>query len=88
VAFTANAALTTSDRTPPVNEYWGTSTAGAVISITSDYGSTQVESKSDGKWSARVEYPDAPVGVTFNVHVTSSKGEAAYDFSFTRVAPG
>ena len=88
VAFAANAALTTSDRTPPVNEYWGTSTAGAVISITSDYGSTQVESNGDGKWSARVEFPDAPVGMTFNVHITSSKGDAVYDFSFTRVAPG
>jgi hypothetical protein len=88
VAFTANAALTTSDRTPPVNEYWGTSTAGAVIALTSEYGGTQVESNADGNWSARIEFPDAPSGVTFNVHVTSSKGEAVYDFSFTRVGPG
>jgi hypothetical protein len=88
VAFTANAALTTSDRNPPVNEYWGTSTAGAVISITSDYGSTQVESNGEGKWSARLEFPNAPIGVTFNVHITSSKGEAGYDFQFTRVGSG
>lgn len=88
VAFTANAAQTTTDHTPPVNEYWGTSTAGAVISITSEYGSTQVESNGDGKWSARLEFPDAPLGVTFNVHITSSKGEAVYDLPLTRVGPG
>ncbi|HEX4983621.1 MAG TPA: hypothetical protein VFV63_18080, partial [Ilumatobacteraceae bacterium] len=87
VAFTANAALTTTDRTPPVNEYWGTSTAGAVISITSEYGSTQVESNAEGNWSARLEFPDAPLDVTFNVHVVSSKGEAVYDFPLTRVGP-
>jgi hypothetical protein len=27
-------------------------------------------------------------GVTFNVHITRSKREAVYDFSFTRVGPG
>jgi len=88
VAFTANAAQTTTDHTPPVNEYWGTSTAGATISITSDYGSVQVLSNGEGKWSARLEFPGAPLGVTFNVRITSSKGEAAFDFPLTPVAPG
>ncbi len=88
IDFTANAALTTTDATPPVNEYWGTSTTGAVISITSDYGSKQVESNAEGNWSARLEFPDAPVGSTFNVHITSTKGTAVYDFPLTRVGPG
>jgi hypothetical protein len=88
VDFTANAALTTTDATPPVNEYWGTSTSGAVISITSEYGSKQVESNAEGKWSARLEFPDAPVGGTFNVHITSTKGTAVYDFPLTRLGPG
>lgn len=87
VDFTANAALTTTDAAIPFNEYWGTSTAGAVISITSEYGSKQVESNAEGKWSARVEFPAAPVGATFNVHITSSKGEAVYDFLLTRASP-
>jgi hypothetical protein len=87
IDFTANAALTTTDATPAFNEYWGTSTAGAVITITSPYGGTQVESNVEGHWSARVEFPDAPVGGTFNVHITSSKGEAVYDFALTRVGP-
>ena len=88
VDFTANAALTTTDAATPFNEYWGTSTAGAVISITSDYGSKQVESNADGKWSARIEFPAAPSGSAFNVHITSSKGEAVYDFPLTRMSPG
>jgi hypothetical protein len=88
VDFTANAALTTTDASPPFNEYWGTSTAGAVITISSPYGGTQVESNGEGHWSARVVFPDAPVGAPFNVHITSSKSEVAYDFALTRVGPG
>lgn len=87
IAFTASAAFTTCDSTPPFNEYWGTSTAGAVISITSPYGSGQVESNAEGHWEARLEFPEAPIGVAFNVHITSSKGEAVYDFPLTRVGP-
>jgi hypothetical protein len=87
IDFTAKAAFTTTDATPPFDEYWGTSTAGAVISLTSPYGSKQVTSNAEGKWSARIEFPDAPVGETFNVHVTSSKGTAVYDLPLTRVSP-
>jgi hypothetical protein len=88
IDFTANAALTSTDASPPFNEYWGTSTAGAVITITSPYGGAVVESNADGRWNARPTFPDAPVGETFNVHITSSKGEAVYDFPLTRVGPG
>jgi len=86
IDFTANAGWTTTDASPPVDEYWGTSTAGAVITITSPYGGAQVQSNADGHWTARPTFPDAPVGVTFNVHITSSKGTAVYDFPLTRVA--
>ncbi len=87
VDFTANAALSESDRTPPVNEYWGTSTAGAKIRITSEYGGATVYSNGDGNWDARLEFPEAPVDVTFIVRITSSKGEAVYEFPFTRRTP-
>jgi hypothetical protein len=87
IDFTANAGWATTDATPPVDEYWGTSTAGAVITISSPYGGTQVESNADGHWTARPTFPDAPLGVTFNVHITSSKGTAVYDFPLTRVGP-
>ena len=86
IDFTANAGWTTTDASPPVDEYWGNSTAGAVITISSPYGGAQVESNAEGHWTARPTFPDAPVGVTFNVHITSSKGTAVYDFPLTRVA--
>jgi hypothetical protein len=88
IDFTADAALAESDRTPPVNEYWGTSTAGAKIRITSEFGGATVHSDDEGRWDARVEFPDAPVDVTFVVRITSTKGEAVYEFPFTRRAPG
>jgi hypothetical protein len=87
IDFTANAGWATTDASPPVDEYWGNSTAGAVITITSPYGGAQVVSNAEGHWTARPTFPDAPVGVTFNVHITSSLGTATYDFPLTRVGP-
>jgi hypothetical protein len=87
IDFTANAGWATTDASPPADEYWGNSTAGAVISITSPYGGAQVVSNAEGHWTARPTFPDAPVGVTFNVHITSSMGTATYDFPLTRVGP-
>ena len=87
IDFTANAGWATTDATPPVCEYWGTSTAGAVITLASPYGGAQVVSNGDGKWTARPTFPDVPAGVTFTVHITSSKGTAVYDFPLTRVGP-
>jgi hypothetical protein len=87
IDFTAHEGWTTTDATPPVDEFTGTSTAGALIAVTSPYGNAQVESNADGQWSSRPTFPDAPVGVTFNVHITSSKSTVAYDFPLTRVSP-
>ena len=87
IDFTASAGWATTDASPPVDEYSGNSTAGAVITLTSPYGGAQVQSNADGHWTARPTFPDAPVGVTFNVHITSSKGTAAFDFPLTRVGP-
>ena len=88
IDFTAHAGWSTTDHTPPTDQYSGTSTAGAVITITSDFGGAQVVSNGDGHWTATVEFPGAALGTTFNVHITSSKGDAAYDFPLTVVAPG
>jgi hypothetical protein len=88
IDFTAHAGWATTDHTPPTDQYSGTSTAGAVITITSDYGGTQVQSNGEGHWAAQVEFPGAPVGTTFNVHITSSKGEAVYDLPLSVVSPG
>ena len=88
IDFTAHAAFVECDSAPPFNEYWGTSTAGATITISSAYGGKQVTSNGDGNWGARVEFPEAPVGETFMVTVISSKGEAIYSLPFKRIDPG
>jgi len=85
IDFTAHANWATTDATPPFDEYSGTSTAVAVITLTSPYGNGQAVANADGHWSLRVEFPAAPVGETFNVHITSSKGTAVYDFPLTHV---
>ena len=81
IDFIANAAFTECDAPVPFNEYWGKSTAGAAITISSPYGGGQTTSNDDGKWAARIEFPGAPVGETFAVTITSSKGSAVYNFS-------
>jgi hypothetical protein len=88
IEFSANAAFSSCDAATPYNEYWGKSTPGATITISSPYGSGQTTSNGDGKWSARVEFPGAPIGETFTVTITSSKSGAAYQFAMvsTRAA--
>lgn len=83
--FTANAAFTICDTNPPFNEYWGTATPGSTISISSPYGSKNVTAGELGKWDARIEYPDAPYGVWFDVTITSSKDGGTKVFEFKRV---
>ena len=66
IDFIANAAFTECDAPVPFNEYWGKSTAGATITISSPYGGGQTTSNGEGKWAARIEFPGAPVGETFD----------------------
>lgn len=86
IAFTANAAFVECDSTPPFNEYWGKAAVGATITISSPYGGGQVTADADGKWAARIEFPDAPVGQMFDVVVGSSQGGSA-SLPFVRVPP-
>ena len=88
IDFTANAAFDHTDAAVPYDEYWGKSTAGATITISSPYGGGQVTSNGEGTWGARIEFPGAPIGETFTVTITSSKGSAVYNFSLvsTRTA--
>jgi hypothetical protein len=85
--FTASAAFESCDANPPYNEYWGKAAPGAVITISSPYGGATVTANGDGRWSARVEFPSAPVGETFAVQVASSQGGNVYSFPMTRTGP-
>ena len=44
-----------------------------------------VHANGDGLWEARLEFPEAPVGVTFTVVVWSPEAEAEFAFPFTRL---
>jgi hypothetical protein len=85
--FTARAAFDSCDSNPPYNEYWGEAAPGAVITISSPYGGGQVTANAEGSWTARIEFPSAPVGETFNVSVSSSQGGNVYSFPMTRTGP-
>jgi hypothetical protein len=87
VAFTAEAAFVECDSTPPFNEYWGAAPAGATITIASPYGGTSVTANGEGHWEARVEFPDAPLGETFYVKISSSGGGDVKKLPFKRVEP-
>lgn len=87
VPFTAAAGWATTDHTPPTDSYSGNATAGSVITISSEYGGGQAVANAEGHWSVTVEFPSAPVGSTFNVHITSSKSDAAYDIPLGVVGP-
>lgn len=87
VAFTAAAGWATTDHTPPTDSYSGTATAGSVITLSSEYGGAQTTANGDGHWSVVVEFPSAPVGSTFSVHITSSQHDASYDIPLSVVGP-
>lgn len=83
--FKANAAYVDCDEAIPYNEYWGTATPGATITISSPYGGGQVTADGSGAWSARIEFPSAPVGQKFQVALASSKDSQTFSFGFTRL---
>lgn len=71
------------DLDPPYDEFWGTAAPGAVVSITSAYGSGQTTADAGGHWELTVFFPSAPVGEWFPVTVTSSQG-GSVQLGFTR----
>jgi hypothetical protein len=85
--FKAHAAYEDCDETPPYNEYWGTAAPGSTVTISSPYGGAQVSVGESGAWSARVEFPSAPVGEKFQVSLTNSQDGHSFTFGFMRIAP-
>lgn len=86
--FKAQAAFSESDATPPYNEYWGTAAPGSTVTIGSPYGGAQVTVDQAGGWWARVEFPAAPIGETFQVTVINSADDHSFSFGFKRIASG
>jgi hypothetical protein len=87
IEFSANAAFTECDSPIAFNEYWGKSTVGATITISSPYGSGQATANEHGKWEARIEFPGAPTGETFLVTLTSSKSATVFQLPMVSTRP-
>jgi hypothetical protein len=85
VEFSANATWLESSVLPPYDEYYGTATPGTSVAVISDYGSGETVAGADGKWYLKVEFPEAPFGVTFEVAVRH-QGGATFGFPFTNRA--
>ena len=49
-------------------------------------GGGHVTANGEGVWDAHIEFTSAPAGEIFTVRITSSKGEAVYEFNFKRIA--
>lgn len=72
---------------PPYDIYYGTAEPGALITVTSEYGSGQTEVNAEGNWEVKVFFPDAPYGVGFLVTVKDGLG-GVKKFEFTSFAGG
>lgn len=83
--FKASAAFADCDDDPPYNEYWGLAAPGSTVTISSPYGGTQVVADGAGNWSARVEFPSAPVGEKFQVVLSNSANPHTFSFGFQRL---
>jgi hypothetical protein len=84
IEFTAFATFGECSETPPFDVYHGTDQPGAVVEISSPYGSGRVEVGESGTWEMRVEFPESPVGKTIEVVVEDNLGHRKV-LPFTRL---
>lgn len=68
----------------PYDVFEGRAKPGSLITISSPYGGAEVEANAEGYWRLEVEFPDAPMGETFNIEVTD--GTHIKTFTFLRKA--
>lgn len=83
----AYAKFGTCELDPPYDIYYGTAEPGAVIEVTSEFGSGQTEVNGEGQWEIKVFFPEAPYGETFLVTVKDGLG-GVKKFEFTSFAGG
>jgi hypothetical protein len=85
VEFTAFATFGSCGEEIPYDIYYGTANPGAKVRVESEYGSGYVHAgPEEGHWELRVEFPEAPVGETFVVRVSTAQG--VRELEFTRTA--
>lgn len=79
--FTAHATFGQCELDPPYDVYYGTTTPGSKVTVTSDFGSGSVKAGGDGHWELKVVFASAPPGKTFLVKVADAFG-ASRSFEF------
>lgn len=55
----------------PYDVFWGETKPGATVLVWSEYGSAETVAGPEGGWELRVDFPEAPYGVEFQVKVKS-----------------
>lgn len=71
----------------PYDVFFGTAAPGTKVTAHSDFGSGSATANDDGRWKIKVEFPGAPVGMTFKVTVNASTGQSE-TFGFTNTQNG
>ncbi|HEX9644919.1 MAG TPA: hypothetical protein VGC11_13090 [Acidimicrobiia bacterium] len=84
VEFTAHQKYGSCDETVPYDVFFGTAAPGTEIWVESGFGRGHTVAGENGEWRVRVEFPDSPVGVAFDVVIESSAGHRKV-FSFVHL---
>jgi len=87
IEFTAHQQYGSCGEAVPYDVFWGTEDPGTKIWVESPYGSGTVKANEQGEWEILVEFPEAPVGKTFEVVIESNDGGRKV-FTFTRTSEG
>jgi hypothetical protein len=81
-AFSAHQQYGSCGEDPPYDIFSGSSLPGALVHVSSAYGSGSTVADKNGDWKLRVEFPAAPAGVVFDV--VASDGVGSRNMSFYR----
>lgn len=65
----------------PFDVFWGETKPGAHVLVWSEYGSAETYANDDGQFELRVDFPEAPYGVEFQVKVKSIEQKRYFSFT-------
>ena len=65
----------------PYDVFWGETKPGAHVLVWSEYGSAETYANDDGQFEVRVNFPEAPYGVGFQVKVKSIDQKRWFEFT-------
>lgn len=84
VGFTANQKYGSCGEEVPFDVFWGTGQPGTTVWVGSPYGGATTTVLENGSWKIRVEFPEAPVGKTFEVVIEGNAARKVFTFTNNR----